>query len=88
MFGDLGFVLEPCGVCDLGAEAPSRIPGTAPALPGACRELRLCLPGWAPSAENKAAVLDECLSSAAVCDSSQRLSLRELKIILCMSNLF
>lgn len=87
-----------CGLCDLGAEASFRIPaGTAPALPGALQGVQGLPGGMGTSAENKAllglsaatpAVLDECLSNAAVCANSQSLSHRELKILLCISNLF
>lgn len=98
LFGDLGFVPVLCGLCDLGAEASIRIPaGPAPALPGALQGIQGLPAGVGTGAENKAvldlsaatpAVLDERLSSAAVCDNSQRLSHRELKILLCISHLF
>lgn len=80
LFGDLRLVLVLCGLCDLGAEASLRIPaGTAPALPGALQGAHGLPGGVGSSAENKAllglsaatpAVLDECWSSAAVCDNS------------------
>lgn len=98
LFGDLRLVPVPCGLCDLGAEAPIRIPaGTAPALPGVLQGVQGLPGGLGTTAENKAlldlsaataAVLEERLSSAAVCDSGQRLSRQELKILLYISNLF
>uniref|UniRef100_A0A8C0UDP7 ADP ribosylation factor like GTPase 8B n=1 Tax=Cyanistes caeruleus TaxID=156563 RepID=A0A8C0UDP7_CYACU len=88
LFGDLRFVLLLCGLRGLWAEASIKIPaGTAPALPGALQGVQGLPVGWAPLLKTALldlsaatpAVLGQCLSSAAVCDSSQRLPIGNWK---------